>query len=89
VVINDSIVHFAMGLPFGGVGPSGYGVYHGQSGFDACSHLKPVLHRSSGFEFVNEKVRYPPYTEQKQKLMQTSIVPTVRDPDAGAWCSIM
>ena len=30
-------------LPFGGVGKSGYGKYHGKHGFDACSHLKPVL----------------------------------------------
>lgn len=44
--LNDTIVHVAAeGLPFGGVGASGFGAYHGQAGFDACSHLKPVFER--------------------------------------------
>lgn len=42
--VNDTLLHFAAsGLPFGGVGASGIGRYHGQAGFDAMSHLMPVL----------------------------------------------
>jgi len=44
VTVNDTLLHFAAeGLPFGGVGASGMGAYHGQAGFDALSHLTPVL----------------------------------------------
>ncbi len=44
VTVNDTLLHFAAeGLPFGGVGASGMGAYHGQAGFDAMSHLMPVL----------------------------------------------
>ena len=41
--LNDTLFHFAQdNLPFGGVGPSGMGAYHGQAGFDRFSHLKAV-----------------------------------------------
>ncbi len=44
VTINDTLLHIAAAdLPFGGVGQSGMGAYHGQAGFDSFSHLKPVL----------------------------------------------
>ncbi|MGB6243407.1 MULTISPECIES: aldehyde dehydrogenase family protein [Gordonia] len=44
VTRNDGISHaFAEGAPFGGVGNSGTGAYHGKVGFDACSHRRPVL----------------------------------------------
>ena len=44
VTVNDTLLHFAAsGLPFGGVGASGMGAYHGQAGFDRFSHLLPVL----------------------------------------------
>ncbi len=47
-VINDALVHlFADELPFGGVGESGYGAYHGMAGFDTFSHRKAVLRRPS------------------------------------------
>jgi len=46
VCVNDTLVHIvAEDLPFGGVGPSGFGRYHGREGFDTFSHLKPVFHR--------------------------------------------
>jgi coniferyl-aldehyde dehydrogenase len=46
VCVNDTLLHItAEDLPFGGVGPSGIGQYHGQDGFDALSKLKPVLRR--------------------------------------------
>ena len=47
VSINDTIMHNAVDdLPFGGVGPSGFGHYHGREGFNTFSKLKPVFERS-------------------------------------------
>ncbi|MCC8932160.1 coniferyl aldehyde dehydrogenase [Rhizobium sp. 'Codium 1'] len=59
VTINDTILHLAQDdLPFGGVGASGYGAYHGEAGFLALSKEKPVLRQSvlSGVSLL-----YPPY----------------------------
>lgn len=48
VTVNDTMVHFAQhDMPFGGVGPAGMGAYHGQTGFDAMSKLKPVFHQAT------------------------------------------
>ena len=69
VCVNDVIVHITMEtLPFGGVGNSGYGAYHGKTSFDTFSHKKSVLLRDYGFfgEFTG-KLRYPPYNEQNMK----------------------
>ncbi len=58
--INDTIVHLSSEtLPFGGVGPSGMGSYHGQKSFDTFSHLKSVMKR---YLFWDLPIRYPPYT---------------------------
>lgn len=47
VTINDTLFHIAQDdLPFGGVGPSGMGVYHGRAGFETFSKLKPVFHQA-------------------------------------------
>ena len=47
VTVNDTLLHFAVnGLPFGGVGPSGMGAYHGRAGFDAMSKGLPILYQS-------------------------------------------
>lgn len=47
VSINETLMHIAQdGLPFGGVGPSGMGHYHGRFGFDTMSKLKPVFRQS-------------------------------------------
>lgn len=54
-------------IPFGGVGGSGMGRYHGQWGFETFSHLKPVVTRSFSFEL---DVRYPPFTSFKTKLLK-------------------
>lgn len=59
VTINDVLMHIANGyLPFGGVGDSGIGAYHGEYSFDLFSHQKSVLHRSF---LVEEPIRYAPY----------------------------
>lgn len=54
-------------LPFGGVGPSGMGRYHGKFGFDTFSHMKSVMTRPFA---VDHNFRYPPYTSFKQKLLR-------------------
>lgn len=54
-------------LPFGGVGESGMGSYHGKFSFDAFSHKKAVLYRSFNGDSTT---RYPPYTAEKQKLLR-------------------
>lgn len=58
------------GLPFGGVGESGMGSYHGKFSFVAFSHKKAVLYRS--FE-GDSSTRYPPYTPGKLKLLKALI----------------
>ena len=57
--INDTLMHLvSTGLPFGGVGESGMGRYHGKYGFDAFSHEKSIVRK--GF-FPDLPLRYPPY----------------------------
>ena len=59
VVVNDVVVQGGMAsLPFGGIGPSGMGAYHGQAGFLTFSHLRSVLSRPL---WPDPPVRYPPY----------------------------
>lgn len=66
--LNDTVLHLAeQGLPFGGVGPSGMGAYHGQRGFEEFSHLKPVLAKP---EWGEVPLRYPPYTKRKAALLR-------------------
>ncbi|MBD2307820.1 aldehyde dehydrogenase family protein [Chroococcidiopsis sp. FACHB-1243] len=57
--INDTVLQFVVPtLPFGGVGSSGMGKYHGKASFDIFSHYKSVLYRSLAIEI---NLRYPPY----------------------------
>ncbi|MGD8991866.1 MAG: aldehyde dehydrogenase [Desulfobacterales bacterium] len=57
--INDTVVHFAnTHLPFGGVGNSGMGNYHGKASFEAFSHQKGIFKKSFTYE---PPLRYPPY----------------------------
>lgn len=66
--INDTVLHLANpALPFGGVGSSGMGRYHGKHSFDTFSHLKGVLRSSSRLDLP---LRYPPYTEKKMALIR-------------------
>nr|AQM36714.2 aldehyde dehydrogenase [Crocus sativus] len=68
MLINDTVLHVANPyLPFGGVGESGTGSYHGKFSFDAFSHKKAVLSRGFGGEVG---ARYPPYTDKKQKIIR-------------------
>lgn len=66
VTINDTLMHIVNGaLPFGGVGESGIGAYHGKHSFELFSHLKSVLHRSF---LVEEPIRYAPYNMKRNWL---------------------
>ncbi|MGN1382090.1 MAG: aldehyde dehydrogenase family protein, partial [Eubacterium sp.] len=66
--VNDVIMHNANGhLPFGGVGNSGMGAYHGKYGFDAFSHKKAVL---KSITMLDLPFRYPPFDEKKLKLLK-------------------
>lgn len=59
ICINDTIMHFTnAALPFGGVGNSGLGSYHGKHSFDAFTHYKPVLNRK---RWPDIPLRYPPF----------------------------
>ncbi len=65
--INDTIVHLATSyMPFGGVGDSGMGGYHGKASFETFSHPKSILKKSTLFDIP---LRYPPY-KNKLKLLK-------------------
>ena len=67
VTINHTILHLSNGeLPFGGVGESGMGAYHGKHGFDNFSHLKPVFKKANWGEpsFI-----YAPLTNWKRRAL--------------------
>jgi len=68
VTLNHAIMHLAVPeLPFGGVGPSGMGAYHGKSGFDTFSHHKAVLTKPA---WPDPALIYPPYSKLKQRLIR-------------------
>lgn len=57
--VNDTIAHLSVPeLPFGGVGDSGMGAYHGRAGFETFSHRKSVMDKKT---WLDVKLRYPPY----------------------------
>ena len=61
--INDSLMHLTnSNLPFGGVGYSGIGSYHGKAGFDSFSHYKSILEKRTWLE---PNFKYAPYSSQK------------------------
>ena len=68
VTVNHTLLHVSVpGLPFGGVGASGMGSYHGEAGFRTFSHAKPVLQRPAK---PDPSIAYPPYTSFKQKVLR-------------------
>ncbi len=68
VVLNDVVIQLSSpDLPFGGVGASGIGAYHGRAGFETFSHLKPVLTKGTRFD---PPLRYPPYSARKRRWLR-------------------
>jgi aldehyde dehydrogenase (NAD+) len=66
--INHTWMHLAVpGLPFGGVGESGMGAYHGRASFETFCHHKSVLNKSTSFDVP---LPYPPYTDTKKKWIR-------------------
>ena len=68
VCVNGTLWHYANPhLPFGGVGESGTGAYHGKFGFDTFTHHRAVHTRTTR---IDPSLAYPPYTAKKQKLVR-------------------
>ena len=68
ISVNHTIMHyFVPSLPFGGVGASGMGAYHGKASFETFSHRKSVLVKPTTFD---PQILYPPYDEKKRRWMQ-------------------
>ena len=66
--VNDSMMHLSnSNLPFGGVGNSGMGSYHGKAGFDSFTHYKSILEKTFWFE---PGLKYYPYTAMKLKIIK-------------------
>ncbi len=66
--VNDTLLHFANpNLPFGGVGSSGTGCYHGYSGFKTFSHFKSIFRKGKWPDF---SFRYPPHDGKKMKWIR-------------------
>lgn len=69
--VNEAIMHLAnSNLPFGGVGESGMGNYHGKAGFDSFTHYKSILSKSTVVELP---IKYPPYSDWKRSVMEKLI----------------
>ena len=66
--LNDTIVHLACsGLPFGGVGNSGMGSYHGKQSFDTFTHYRSVLKKAN---WLDLPMRYHPYSGEKLRWIK-------------------
>jgi aldehyde dehydrogenase (NAD+) len=66
--VNEALMHISNSrLPFGGVGNSGMGSYHGEAGFRTFSHYKSILEKANWFE---TKLKYSPYSEGKLKWIK-------------------
>lgn len=66
--INDTIIHLATSdMPFGGVGESGMGSYHGMVGFETFSHYRSIVDKKT---WMDLPIRYQKYTGLKEKMMR-------------------
>mmetsp|Transcript_60116 Transcript_60116/g.142358 ORF Transcript_60116/g.142358 Transcript_60116/m.142358 type:complete len:137 (-) Transcript_60116:33-443(-) len=79
VTVNATIFHCTHPeLPFGGIGESGTGSYHGRQTFETFVHRKPVLRKSVWKDFgllSNPFFLYPPWTPQKLALIKNTMRP--------------
>lgn len=66
--VNDTIIHLATeDMPFGGLGESGMGHYHGRYGFDTFSHLKSIVDKGT---WLDLPMRYQPYSRMKERIVR-------------------
>lgn len=74
VCVNDTVMQvFSALLPLGGVGASGHGKYRGRWSVEAFSHMKPVMWRPQGGEWINNRTRNPPLNDNKFKLLSWAL----------------
>ena len=69
-IVHQDLINSSMGpmyMPFGGVGNSGMGQYHGKTGFETFSHLKSIVNKKN---WIDLPIRYQPYNETKDKLIR-------------------
>ncbi|XP_051924222.1 aldehyde dehydrogenase family 3 member A2-like [Hippocampus zosterae] len=79
VTVNDVMMHYTLiSLPFGGVGQSGMGFYHGKHTFDRLSHQRACLLRSLGMESIN-LARYPPQDRQRASRARLALMSPLID----------
>jgi aldehyde dehydrogenase (NAD+) len=65
--VNDTVIQIASPyLPYGGVGCSGLGKYHGKGSFKTFSNMRAVVYKSNLIDFP---IRYPPYTKLKTRIL--------------------
>ncbi len=70
--VNETILHIGTSyLPFGGVGASGMGAYHGKASFDTFSHHKSIMNR--GYNLMDDTFRHPPYNNKMYNSMKMLI----------------
>ena len=68
VAVNATLFQVSVpDIPFGGVGESGMGAYHGRASFEVFSHRKGVLHKSPR---PDPALAYPPYSRWKDRLLR-------------------
>jgi aldehyde dehydrogenase (NAD+) len=66
--VNGTLMHITNpNLPFGGIGESGMGAYHGKSSVRLFQHMKPVLKRGTK---MDPSLAYPPYSDRKAKIFR-------------------
>jgi coniferyl-aldehyde dehydrogenase len=71
VSVNDTLYHIAQhGLPFGGIGPSGMGGYHGEAGFRTFSHFKPIFRQA---RFNGTGLLNPPYGKLFRRMVDVLV----------------
>ena len=68
VSVNETVLHAAVeALPFGGIGASGLGAYHGRAGFETFTHRRPVFVQS---RFSPTRLLRPPYGPRADRLLR-------------------
>lgn len=76
-MINDTVIHFInMNSPFGGLGESGMGSYHGKAGFEAFSHFKTILNMPNWFDLY---LKYPPYRSFNLRIARAVLGKSLRN----------
>jgi aldehyde dehydrogenase (NAD+) len=76
-MINDVVLQFInMNTPFGGLGESGMGSYHGKAGFDTFSHYKTILNKPFWFDLF---LKYPPYRDFNLRIFRSVLGKSLRN----------